>query len=72
MVIKSVLREELNNSVRLKKNYERELNKLPDGSLIRKNVKGHFYYYLISRKNGKVNFHYRGKIRGVLRGRQEI
>ena len=39
-VIKGVLQEELANSLAMKKNYERELAKLPKGSLIKKKVKG--------------------------------
>ncbi len=60
-VIKSVLQEELANSLAMKKNYEKELAKLPKGSLIKKNVKGHEYYYLVMRENGKVKFIYKGK-----------
>ena len=40
-IIKSMLEEELANSLAMKKNYEKELAKLPKGSLIKKNVKGH-------------------------------
>lgn len=60
-VIKSVLEEELANSLAMKKNYEKELAKLPKGSLIKKNVKGHEYYYLVVREKGKVKFTYKGK-----------
>jgi hypothetical protein len=60
-VIKSVLEEELANSLAMQKNYERELAKLPKGALIKKNVKGHFYYYLVVRNEGKVQFIYKGK-----------
>ena len=60
-VIKSVLEEELANSLAMKKNYERELAKLPKGSLIKKKVKGHEYYYLVIREDGKVKFTYKGK-----------
>ena len=60
--IKGVLKEELSNSSRMKKGYERELAKLPKGSLIKKKIKGHNYYYLVVRKNGRVMFAYKGKI----------
>ena len=60
-IIKSMLEEELANSMAMKKNYEKELAKLPKGSLIKKNVKGHQYYYLVVRENGKVKFIYKGK-----------
>ena len=51
-IIKGVLREELENSLWMKEDYERELAKLPKGSLIKKKIKGHEYYYLVLRKNG--------------------
>lgn len=60
-VIKDVLKEELENSLRMKENYERELAKLPKGSLIKKKVKGHIYFYLVKRENGEVRFIYKGK-----------
>ncbi len=60
-VIKGVLKEELENSLRMKGDYERELAKLPKGSLIKKKVKGHEYYYLLLRDKGKVKFIYKGK-----------
>jgi hypothetical protein len=37
--IKGVLAEELKNSIRMKKNYEAELKKLPKGSLVVKKNK---------------------------------
>lgn len=62
MVIKNVLREELENSLRLKGNYEKELCCLPKGSLYAKKIKGRLYYYLIVRQKGKVRFVYKGKL----------
>ena len=61
-VIKGVLKEELGNSRRMKKSYERELAKLPKGSLIKKKIKGHAYHYLLLREKGKVRFIYKGKV----------
>ena len=61
-VIKSILREELANSLAMQKNYERELAKLPKGSLVKKTIKGHEYWYLQVRENGKVKFLYKGKL----------
>ncbi|MFC1635277.1 hypothetical protein ACFL5Z_10590 [Planctomycetota bacterium] len=61
-VIKSVLKQELANSLAMKKNYERELAKLPKGSLVKKKIKGHEYYYLQVREKGKVRFIYKGKL----------
>ena len=61
-VIKGVLKEELNNSLRMQASYERELKKLPKGSLVKKRIKGQEYYYLLFRENGKVRFVYKGKV----------
>jgi hypothetical protein len=61
-VLKGVLKEELANSLGMQKNYERELAKLPQGSLVKKTIKGRNYYYLVSRKDGKVVFAYKGKV----------
>lgn len=61
-VIKAVLKEELANSLAMKKSYERELAGLPKGSLVRKTIKGHEYYYLQIREKGKVRFLYKGKL----------
>jgi hypothetical protein len=61
MVIKGVLKEELNNSLKMKVSYERELKKLPKGSLLTKSIKGINYFYIVTRKKGKVHFAYKGK-----------
>ena len=61
MAIKGVLREELANSLRMQKRYERELSKLPKGSISKRNIKGHEYYYLVYRENGKFKAEYKGK-----------
>ena len=61
-VIKGVLEEELQNSIRMKKQYEKALNELPKGSLVEKKIKGHKYYYLAVREGKKVKFIYKGKI----------
>lgn len=59
--IKGVMREELENSLQMKKDYERELAKLPKGSLIKKMIKGHEYYYVLVREDNKVKMIYKGK-----------
>ena len=61
MVIKGVLKEELQNSLKMKKRYANEIAKLPQGSLIKKKIKGHEYYYLLFREKGRVRFVYKGK-----------
>ena len=61
-VIKGVLKEELQNSLRMKKQYEKALSHLPKGSLVEKSIRGHKYYYLAVPKGSKVNFIYKGKL----------
>lgn len=61
-VIKGVLAEELQNSFRMKKGYEKALRRLPQGCLVVKKIRGHEYYYLVKRVNGKVKYIYKGKI----------
>lgn len=61
MSIKGVLREELDNSLRMQERYEQELAKLPRGSLVKRRIRGHEYYYLVYREDGKVRSVYRGK-----------
>lgn len=61
MAIKGVLREELQNSERMKLQFEKELARLPVGSLLKKKVKGNEYYYLVYRKAGKGRQDYMGK-----------
>lgn len=60
-LIKGVLREELWNSLRLKKRYEKSLRDKPGGCIIEKRIKGHKYYYLAFREGKKVRFIYKGK-----------
>ncbi len=59
-VIKGILQEELANSLAMKKSYEKELAKLPKGSIVKKTVKGHKYFYIVLRDKGKVKFIYKG------------
>jgi len=61
MSIKGVLREELENSLRMQKRYEEALAVLPLGSLSKRIIKGNEYFYLVYRENGKVKSKYRGK-----------
>ena len=62
MFIKAMLNEELQNSVQIRKDYERALQELPKGSLVRKLIGGHEYFYLAFRDGGKVRFDYMGKL----------
>jgi len=63
-ILNSVLNEELDRLNKLKKNYEKQIAKLPKGSLIRKNIKGNIYYYLNYRQEKKKIFKYIGKLPG--------
>ena len=62
MFIKDMLNEELENSVRIRKDYERALKDIPKGSLVRKIISGHEYFYLAFRDGKKVKFDYIGKL----------
>ena len=61
-VIKGALAEELQNSLRMEKEYLAALGKLPKGCLSIKKIKGHKYYYLVSREKGKLKYVYKGQI----------
>ena len=60
-VIKGVLREELENSIKMKKDYEKALKAHPGGCFVRKEIRGHKYYYLAIRNGKRVKFVYKGK-----------
>lgn len=60
-VIKGVLREELENSIKMKKDYEKALKAYPGGCFVQKQLRGHKYYYLAVRDGRKVKFIYKGK-----------
>ena len=61
-VIKGVLAEELENSLRMKKEYEEALRKLPKGCIAVKKIKGREYCYLVKRIGKKVQYIYKGKL----------
>ena len=61
-VIKSVLKEELNNSIRMKKAYERELKRLPPGNIAIKRIRRGYYAYRVQREGKRVRFQYKGKV----------
>jgi len=63
-ILNGVLNEELDRLNKLKKNYEKQIAKLPKGSLIKKNIKGNIYYYLNYRQEKKKIFKYIGKLPG--------
>lgn len=61
-VIKGVLEEELQNSIKMKVDYEKALASLSKGALVKKKIHGHVYYYLMKREGHRVKFDYLGKI----------
>ncbi|MBU1147217.1 MAG: hypothetical protein KKD11_02595 [Candidatus Omnitrophica bacterium] len=61
-VIKGVLKEELENSLRMKREYEKALKELLKGCLAQKEIRGHKYYYLVKRVGKKVKYVYKGKL----------
>lgn len=61
-LIKGVLKEELQNSLRLKKRYEETILKYPAGSIVVKNINGRKYNYVARRVGAKVLFEYKGKV----------
>ncbi len=60
-VIKGVLWEELQNSLKMKKSYEQKLRELPKGSMTIRKIRGHEYAYVAHRVGKKVRFIYKGK-----------
>ena len=62
MFIKDMLNEELKNSIQIRKDYEQALKNIPKGSLVRKVISGHEYFYLAFRDGKKVKFNYIGKL----------
>jgi len=63
-IIKGVLDEELQNSLRMQKEYEKAISALPRGALVKKVIKGYSYYYLMMREGNKIRFDYKGKVSG--------
>ena len=61
-VIKGVLAEELENSLRMKREYEEALKKLPKGCLVLRKIRGHKYFYLVKRMGKNVRYIYKGKV----------
>ena len=61
-ILNGILKEELSRLENLKKSYESKLSKFLKGSLIKKEIKGHIYYYLNYRERKKSIFKYLGKL----------
>jgi len=61
-VLNSILKEELERLIELRKKYEHDMSKFPKGSLIKKDIKGHIYYYLNYRDGEKKHYKYLGNL----------
>lgn len=61
-IIKSTLAEELENSLRMEREYKDALRKLPKGCLAVRRIREHNYYYLVKRIGKKVRYIYKGKV----------
>ena len=58
MAIREVIKDELENSLRMEKDYVRVLEQLPRGNLIKKKIKGNEYWYMQIRDGQKVRLDY--------------
>ena len=72
-VLKEILKDSLSYYLRLERDLRRRLTRLPQGSVKRRRIKGHVYYYLQSRHGEKVVHRYLGRQKPVelLKGIQE-
>ncbi len=61
LILNCVLKEELGNAKGRYADYKDDLIKLPRGVLVKKQIGGHSYYYLVFKKDKKVKFIYKGK-----------
>lgn len=60
--IKAVLQEELNTSVSMLQKFEMQLNQLPKGSIVEKEIGNQKYHYRAYRDKDKVKFDYLGRL----------
>ena len=61
-ILNDILQEEKERLLELEKIYKSKIQQLPKGSLIKKNIKGHNYYYLNYRSYKKQVFKYIGRL----------
>lgn len=62
-ILRGILVEQLKNAIRLKKDYIKALAQLGRGSIIKKRIYNHDYYYNEYREGGRVVFEYLGKLK---------
>ena len=60
-VLKGILRDSLRYYQRLERDLLCRLYRLPEGSVKRRRIKGHAYYYLQQRQGGRVVHRYLGR-----------
>lgn len=60
-VLKGILQESLDYYQRLERDLRRRLIKLPNGSVKRRRIQGHDYYYLQQRQGRRVIHRYLGR-----------
>ena len=72
-VLRSLLKDRLSYYQRLERDLNRRLARLPQGSVKRRRIRGHVYYYLQRRHGEKVVHQYVGRPKPValLQGIQE-
>lgn len=72
-VLRGILKDSLRYYQRLERNLKRRLVHLPQGSVKRRRIRGHVYYYLQRRYGGKVLHRYLGRQRPdeLLKGIEE-
>jgi len=61
-ILNDILQEEKERLLDLERIYKSKIQQFPKGSLIKKNIKGHEYYYLNYRLYKKQIFKYIGKL----------
>ena len=59
-IIKPMLKEELENSIKLQSFYEKKMAELPKEVVVFKKIKGHKYAYAAKREGYKVKYRYMG------------
>lgn len=60
-VLKGILKDSLIYYQRLERNLKRRLAQLPQGSIKRRRIRGHVYYYLQRRNGDRVEHRYLGR-----------
>ena len=76
-VLRSVLKDSKDYYRKLDAEIKKRLSKLPEGSVKKRNLRGHVYYYLQKREGSKVVHKYLGKekpseLEGQLKERKEL